>query len=58
MKRLILIVFLCAFAVSRAWCQNPNTPWLPVGLNGETGPLGTPGESEENQLFTPCERRR
>jgi hypothetical protein len=50
MKRLVLTVLLCAFAVSRAWCQNPNTPWLPVGLNGETGSLGTVGESEENQL--------
>jgi hypothetical protein len=50
MKRLVLVVFLSAFAVSRAWCQNPNTPWLPVGLNGETGSLSTVGESEENQL--------
>ncbi len=51
MKRILLIrFFLSAFPVSRAWCQNPNTPWLPVGLNGETGPLGTLTESEENEL--------
>jgi hypothetical protein len=50
MKRLLLFVLLSAFPVSRAWCQNPNTPWLPVGLNGETGPLGTLGESEDNEL--------
>jgi hypothetical protein len=50
MKRFVLIVLLSAFPVSRAWCQNPNTPWLPVGLNGETGPLGTLTESEENEL--------
>jgi hypothetical protein len=50
MKRLILIVLLSASPVSRGWCQNPNTPWLPVGLNGETGPLGTLSESGENEL--------
>ncbi len=50
MKRLVLIVLLSAFPVGRAWCQNPNTPWLPVGLNGETGPLGTLSESGENEL--------
>src|SRR5580704_6429429 len=50
MKRFVLIVLLSAFPVSRAWCQNPNTPWLPVGLNGETGPMGTLAESEDNEL--------
>jgi hypothetical protein len=50
MKRLLLFVLLSAFPVSRAWCQNPNTPWLPVGLNGETGPMGTLAESEDNEL--------
>ncbi|HXM20974.1 MAG TPA: hypothetical protein VN948_06890 [Terriglobales bacterium] len=50
MKRFLLFVLLSAFAVSRAWCQSPNTPWLPVGLNGETGPLGALGESSDNQL--------
>jgi len=50
MKKILLFVVLSAFPVTRAWCQNPNTPWLPVGLNGETGPLGTLGESEENEL--------
>ncbi len=50
MKRFFLFILLSAFPVSRALCQNPNTPWLPVGLNGETGPLGTAGESEENEL--------
>jgi hypothetical protein len=50
MKKLVLFVLLSAFPVSRAWCQNPNTPWLPVGLNGETGPLGTLTESEDNEL--------
>jgi hypothetical protein len=50
MKKILLFVLLSAFPVTRAWCQNPNTPWLPVGLNGETGPLGTLTESEENEL--------
>ncbi len=51
MKRFLLFVLLTAlFAGSRAWSQNPNTSWLPVGLNGETGPIGTLTESGENQL--------
>jgi hypothetical protein len=50
MKKLLLIALLSALAVSRAWCQSPNTPWLPVGLNGETGPLAALGESSDNQL--------
>lgn len=51
MKRILLLLFLGGLvAGSRAWCQNPDTPWLPVGLNGETGPVGTLAESEENQL--------
>jgi len=50
MKKFVLIVLLSAFPVSPAWCQNPNTPWLPVGLNGETGPIGTLSQSGENEL--------
>lgn len=51
MKRFLLLLFLSGLsAVSPSWCQNPNTPWLPVGLNGETGPVSTMGESEENEL--------
>lgn len=51
MKRSLLLVFLTGlFAVPCALCQNPNTPWLPVGLNGETGPIGTLAESGENEL--------
>ena len=51
MKRFLLLVFLSGlFTGLPTWCQNPNTPWLPVGLNGETGPLGTLGEAEENDL--------
>jgi hypothetical protein len=51
MKRLLLLVLLIGlFAIPRASSQNPNTPWLPVGLNGETGPIGTLAESGENEL--------
>ena len=51
MKKLFLVVILTGlFSVPRARCQNPNTPWLPVGLNGETGPVGTLTESGENEL--------
>jgi hypothetical protein len=51
MKRFLLFVLLIdLFAIPRASCQNPNTPWLPVGLNGETGPIGTLAESGENEL--------
>src|ERR1700686_428859 len=51
MKRLLLLVLLIGlFATPRASSQNPNTPWLPVGLNGETGPIGTLAESGENEL--------
>lgn len=51
MKRLLLFVLLTSVSLgSLAWSQNPNTPWLPVGLNGETGPIGTATESGENQM--------
>lgn len=51
MKRFLPSVLLSAlFAWSTAWSQNPNTSWLPVGLNGETGPTSTLGESGVNQL--------
>jgi hypothetical protein len=50
MKKILLFVLLSAFPVTRAWCQNPNTPWLPVGLNGETGSLGFSGTSAESQF--------
>jgi hypothetical protein len=51
MQRLLLVVLLTGlFAIPRASCQNPNTPWLPVGLNGETGPVGTLAESGQNEL--------
>ena len=51
MKRFLLLLFLSGLStVSPSWCQNPNTPWLPVGLNGETGPISTLGESGENEL--------
>jgi hypothetical protein len=51
MKRFLPLVLLSAlFAWSTSWGQNPNTSWLPVGLNGETGPTSTLGESGVNQL--------
>jgi len=49
-KRLLLTTLVVTSLAVSAWPQSPNTPWLPVGIQGELGPLSFLTEGSVNML--------